>query len=209
MKKMLIVMLALLLASTTLYAQNFAVGVRGGVALGVHQEADAFMLESGDTKELKINPNAAVYGAYMFTGNMGVQLEANVMINQGTKFSNSGMTVEMTYTSLDIPVLFRFNFSFGLGIMAGPHISIPLGKLKMKASSGWLSLSGDVGDMTGFSFGATAGLFYGFPLGPGRLIADLRFIFDFTAAKVKGGGITLDFLKRRALALTIGYEFRF
>jgi hypothetical protein len=218
MKKALIVMLAILMLSTALYAQNagiFAVGIRGGLAFGFH-ELENDDIDGVDKEPVFLNPNVAVYGAYAFTDNVALQAELNFMINQGLKlkFSESGVafSTEYTYTSLDIPILLKYSFDFGLGLLAGPHISIPLGKISTNVSYSMFGYSGSEKlniDPDGVTFGLTGGLFYGFPLGPGRLIGDLRFVFDFMPQKGKYEDRSADILSRRALALTIGYEFSF
>jgi len=59
------------------------------------------------------------------------------------------------------------------------------------------------------TFGLTAGVFGGIPFGPGRFIGDMRFIFDFNTLEAGDNGFTLEFMRRRALALTLGYEISF
>jgi hypothetical protein len=61
----------------------------------------------------------------------------------------------------------------------------------------------------GITFGAVAGIYAGYPLGPGRLIGDVRFLFDFNPLKSKQGGSSNDFLTRRGLVFALGYEFSF
>jgi hypothetical protein len=113
-------------------------------------------------------------------------------------------TVKVYYTSLDIPVLFKYSFltrPVVFGAMAGPHLSIPLGKGTIADSEEKDKFNID----TFATFGLTLGAFGGYPVGPGRIVGDLRFLFDFNGLKDSD----FTYMKRRALALTVGYEISF
>jgi hypothetical protein len=63
----------------------------------------------------------------------------------------------------------------------------------------------------GLTFGAVGGLVAGFPLGPGRVTGDIRYLHDFTALKgtIENSGGGKEFLSRRELVFTLGYEYSF
>ena len=146
------------------------------------------------------------------------------MINQGIKFSFSEeyygfeggvYDINIINSSLDIPILLKFAVAKKpvlIGLLAGPHLSLPLGKL---------IISGNDEDedmvvfsqysINGITFGLTAGLFAGFPVGPGRITGDIRFLFDFTPVNIHdfSYGENFDTFNRRGVALTAGYEFSF
>ncbi|MDR1862560.1 MAG: PorT family protein [Treponema sp.] len=126
--------------------------------------------------------------------------------------SASGTSIELegSYSSLDIPVLLRYEFlqqPLMVGLVAGPVLSIPVGDVELSFPS---ELGGSTDVKTkGITFGATAGVFGGYPVGPGKIIADIRFLMDFTPLKIKEGGETIEAIKRRSLNITLGYEFSF
>ena len=114
----------------------------------------------------------------------------------------------LTYTSLDIPILLRYNFlefPLAFGVQAGPHISVPLGR-------GLLSGAGfsERFDIDTFAtFGLTTGFFSGTPVGPGRIVGDLRFIVDFNAVEAQMWGTAMHIMRRRAFVISLGYEVTF
>jgi hypothetical protein len=212
MRKLPIIALVLWTTAAALFAQDageFTFGVRGGILFGFHEAgSDLRDLSGGYTPEEDplFNPNIAAYGNYAVTDKLAIQGELNLMINQGMKFSIYGYSIEATGISLDIPVLLKYALMTDqarFGILAGPHFSIPLGKFK---TSGYYS--GEY-DPDGFAYGITAGLFAGYPVGSGRIVGDLRFIYDLSPMKIKDYGHTMEVIKRRGLAVTVGYEISF
>jgi hypothetical protein len=49
----------------------------------------------------------------------------------------------------------------------------------------------------------------GYKLGPGNIIADLRFLTDLAPVKIKEFGIAKEVFTRRGINLTVGYEMKF
>ena len=229
MKRFLFVALIFMMAFTVVFAQEagtFSAGVRGGIGIGFNDftsDMRDLIEDVFETKNYKVesmlHPVIAAYGYYTFAPNMAVQFEANFMINQGIKavYSESiyDLSWDFMYMSLDIPVMFRYTFlnaPVSVGLLAGPYISIPISQLETGMTIKWGgvdmgSIPVDKLDMEGFGFGATAGVFVGYPLGPGSIIGDLRFLFDFVHPKLKGA--TDPFMNRRALNITVGYEMTF
>jgi len=220
MKKKLLVLLVLVTLGTGLYAQQAGqrtFGARLGLARGFWSGLDS-MSWSDSTgwweeweQSNRFNFNVALYVAYTFTPTISLQAELNFMINQGfteewaegdwwgTWWSDS---YNWSYTSLDIPVLLRYNFFHGLlGFLVGPHISIPI--------------AGDDISELNTTFGITVGGQGLFPIGPGRLVGDLRFVADFNRLidysyhdPFSGDSFTMR-IRRQAVILTVGYEISF
>jgi len=198
-------------------AGQWTAGARLGAAFGFNDSMDMGndFDEPGHfvSDEMLVNFNIAVYGAYAFTDRISVQAELNFMINQGyTKRVVYEDVVErlteVTYSSVDIPILLRFNFlnsPSAFGILAGPHISIPLGRAQIIIDGTIEQVEID----SSATFGITAGLFGGVRLGPGRIMGDLRFIFDFNSSEERQMEESLAFMRRRALLFTLGYEISF
>ena len=149
--------------------------------------------------------NFALYYVHMFTNSMALQAELNFLINQGIEGewsvrtgphgTRTRLSSEWTYTSIDIPVLFRFRlfqelFGFATGhFLAGPHISIPI--------------AGDNVDDAVMTYGLTIGGTGYFQMGPGHLVGDMRFITDFNGA-FDGASA-----RRQVLSITMGYQWTF
>jgi hypothetical protein len=231
MKKLPVTVIILFMAASAVGAQQFAVGGRLGALFGLHGFTGGNFLFFGlegvpadysiDTEKSKTNINFAVYGLYAFSDRFALQAELNFMLNQGMKLSgfyeeseDDGFSYNYiltgTYSSLDIPVLINFTVigrPFLLGLIAGSHFSIPIGKFETSYSRKDHSDAGSF-DIDGITLGATGGIFAGFPAGPGNIVADIRFVFDFNELK-KIGGMAAEFGRRRGIAATLGYEFVF
>jgi hypothetical protein len=124
------------------------------------------------------------------------------------------MELKGSYTSLDIPVLVRyefFEFPVSLSVLGGPYLAFGLGKFKAELSGfpagGPIVDDSAEGDIDGIRFGITVGLAAGYKLGPGSIVADLRFLTDFAPVEVDYG-TTEKVFTRRGINLTVGYEMK-
>ena len=233
MKKTLFVILVFSIAVTGLQAQQagqFTLGSRIGWTIGFNnpQTFGDFLIpfmtlpsnvsvSSGNST----NFNFAVFGYYSITDRFSVQSELNFMFNQGydLRFSAPGYRsrlVDVAYTSLDIPILVRYhllNSAAIFGIQAGPHISIPLGRIHVTESWRTQSYEERLSDEFAIdsiaSFGLSTGIFAGFPVRRGRIVIDLRFIFDFNSMEAYEWGVSSEFMRRRALAISVGHQRSF
>jgi hypothetical protein len=139
---------------------------------------------------------------------MGDTAGSDFMLNNGMEISGQGNTITIDYPTLDIPLLVRWNFILKpvlAGIVLGPYISLPLGRLNLSVGD-----KGSALDTTGYTFGATGGFVIGIKAGPGYITGDLRFLYDFSSLKVQedfGDGMQdVNIEIRRSINLTIGYE---
>ena len=234
MKKLLVVVFMLLAGISTVNAQQFTLGARLGTLFGFHAEDEYLKTYIGiENTKSKINLNFAAYGAFAMTDKLSLQTELSFMIKQGIKvnlsFEDNGLHSNISetffYSSLDIPLLLAFTFTEKpvlIGLLAGPHVSFPLDKFyveipekefdKFNFDNVGIQMNVNaVGyDTDGVTFGLTAGLFTKFPVGPGRIVGDIRCLLDFIPIKARIPNIsTYQFFTRRGLALTLGYEFSF
>jgi len=159
----------------------------------------------------ELNFTFALYGNYAITNRISIQTELNFLINQGYELQaprqERGLdSFDINYSSLDIPLLLRVNFlRYRLfGIMAGPQISIPIGRLEIYDNRTEMYIE-KMNIDSSFSLSLTAGLFGGFRAGLGRVVGDMRFIFDFDPIQAEG----IEFIRRRALTFSLGYEISF
>ena len=207
MKKMVVVAMILLVTVAGIHAQQagqWTIGGRIGAAMGLNNAGDLDV--SGVSIEPLFNFNFALYANYAFTDRISFQPEFNFMINQGYQMRIPQLgSVDITYSSLDIPLLLRINLLEApatMGLLLGPHLSVPLGNGEV--SGGGASAEFDID--TSITFGVTAGIFGGWQAGPGRFMADMRFIFDFNGVEDVDA---FEFIRRRALLFSIGYEISF
>ena len=234
MKKTLLITLVFVMSATGLHAYQagqFTVGARAGLGFGFNDPADFgqwlspnVVFSDGSLPASVSDGNSsnftfALYGNYAFTDNISLQLEISFLIAQGydLRFSapnQRSRLVDVNYTSLDIPILFRYrftNFAAILGLQMGPHVSIPWRRVNIHEGYGYFAteIQEELSIDSAATFGFTAGAFAGFPIRPGNIVVDMRFIFDFNAVSAYEGGRTVDFMRRRVFALTVGYERSF
>jgi hypothetical protein len=229
MKRFLMILTVVLATSSAVNAQTgFTVGARLGPGF-------AFNKLEGVLKDMKDNLSSgglsvedesnivfalAVYGNYEIFPRFSVQAELGLMINNGVKLSTSvpgigSFGMKGSFMSLDIPVLARYDFlesPVSLGVLGGPYLSVPIGKLKTEItdSTGYFGgNSSEDFDIDGIRFGITAGVAAGYKLGPGSIVADLRFLMDLAPVKIKDSGTTEKVFTRRGVNLTVGYEISF
>jgi hypothetical protein len=189
---------------------RFLIGGRLGPGFEMNT-ADEDMVGSGYSPKEKSNTafNIALYGAYRFNDVWSVQAELNFMLNNGMEISGQGNTVKIDYPTLDIPLLVRWNFiqaPLVVGIVIGPYISLPIGRLNLSVGGRGASL-----DMNGNAPGIAGGFALGRRLGPGNLTVDVRYLNDFRSLHVRedfGDGMQdANICIRRSINVTAGYEF--
>ncbi len=178
----------------------------------------------------------ANYALENVASGLGVQAELGFLFNNGTKISASttatasGVTakmdadIEMSYTTLELPVLVTYTFNkggrFEITPCAGFYLAFPLGKMKMDISaSGEASALGglykqeipeesqseeykiDTACLVGTAFGVD------FAVNFGEHIAGTfggRYMIDFNKLKVDGDEVA----RRNALMFSAGLRYR-
>ena len=215
MKKVLLTVMVLFMAFTALHSQDagrWSLGLRFGAQIGIHEAQDDFKnwLKANNMKdEVMPNPNLVLYGVYGFTNYIGLQTELNFMFGQGLRGRlDSSAYVDMTYTSLDIPLLLKVNFlpsQSRFGILAGPYFTTSLGKVSTKYEG--FTNSDEKNNIDAPHFGFAAGFFGGPAMNSGRVVLDLRYIMDFGSSKEKQPNFDFSFIQRRGIVFTIGIEF--
>ena len=239
MKKTIPIIVALFLLAASLHAQQQAgsltAGVRLGAAIGFNESqnfGEFLMLyvmfpsfpedpttpADSVSEGSLVNFNFALYGNYALTRRLALHLEFNFMMRQGyeLRFSADSYPTMLKTThlsTLDIPLLLRLNLlnsQARLGLQAGPHVSIPLGRIEIEERNRhYHDIYAEYAVYSRFVFGATGGIFAAFPARPGRVVTDLRAIYDFDPIEAynRGGGV--EFIRRQAVLLTIGFEMSF
>ncbi len=225
--KKIVSILAVAIATVSLVsAKGLSVGVHGYAS-----EGWGAAYANGSTPERPFGANLSFGGgAFVNSGLKGpwnLQAEVNYYNNNvGDKSSanvggNSTTTVtKYTYSSIDIPVLLGYKYK-SINFLVGPYISIPVSQLTSSYTKTTIALgtttnsSGGptvVSDISGVTFGATAGFDYETRLGPGRAIVGVRYLHDFSPvkydAKDDDGNVnsTKTYFYRGGLELTLGFK---
>lgn len=214
--------IAELRAGTSEYtiAKRFAAGVKLGAGFQINN-ANEDAVGTGFSPKEKSNVAFIfdVYAAFRFNRFFSLQAGLNIVANNGMEIDglkgngNQRLKAKFSYTSLDVPLLVRFDFMqnpFAVGLVAGPYISIPVSKVELDAGSFGTSSLDSAGIAVGIALGITATT----PkVWRGRFVFDVRYINDFMPLKVRedfgGGTQDANIMIRRAVNLTAGYEFSF
>ncbi|MDR0877741.1 MAG: PorT family protein [Treponema sp.] len=178
-------------------------GTRAGLSLGFYENAYGLYDKSTlQTINGLAGFNASLYTSVSLWRLLAVQAE---LMFTGNSFEiNSGGTwlATVNYNSLIIPVLVKliwYPSIFSLQGFAGAYLSMPLGKMEVKHKNG--SYYADYPVIPGFM----AGVGFGIELGPGVILADVRYArdFDYLTASYNG---TRDVSLRNSFYFTLGYE---
>ena len=187
------------------------------------------------TNKVVVGGGGAIYGRYNmpFHAPLGVQLELGIFANNGVavdvddSFDDGGVKVNVTgsaslsYLSMDIPLIVTYDISAGPVVitpMVGVNFSIPLGKLKYKMEytakiEGYgeekEEFTEELDIDPRFIPGIVAGVEVGLPLGPGSLVADLRYVNDFTNVTIASEGESMELFTRRNFNISVGYALKF
>ncbi|MDR2181944.1 MAG: PorT family protein [Treponema sp.] len=225
MKRFLLAAAVLAVTTVTLSAQTrWTVGGRLGAGFAFNALEGDFKSEYdklwGESFSYDDSSNwvfaASVYGGYTILPKFSIQAELGLMVNNGIKIdvkdsvSDGSLEIKGSFTSLELPILARYDFldgPFTLGVLAGPYVSIPLGKFKTDTTGEDLNESENYSINT--RLGITVGVAAGYQVGPGSIVADLRFLNDFTPINIDKDGFEADVFTRRGINLTLGYAIKF
>ena len=223
MKKFLPLLFFLFLSSSALFAQtivrDISIGVRGGFLKGLHTrggDTETALFSDGFTKideKAMRNSNFAVFASYEVINGASIQSELNFMFNQEIELSDpgTGNLFRISYSCLDIPVLLKLAFTEKplTGFIAGPHLTIPLGKMNLEGPG----LSGISGKTDGPGFGITTGIFAGFPFSFEHftlgILLDARLIIDLKTPNVNFPDNTHELMSRHGFAVSGGLVVSF
>lgn len=188
MKKLALSLVALMFA-TSVFAMNFSVGAKGNIGI-------ATSIQSYDDEPVEdILPvfSGSIGGVFGIQFTEMFALEPEVMFHFGNGYSEEvellGKTAKYSYTwtTLEIPVMFKAKFAVGNGhfaVAVGPQFNFLLGDINVKAEydgdTETDSFSADDGGFNIFTLGIGAGVEYGLPVGPGDLVFGVRWQMDLT-----------------------------
>jgi hypothetical protein len=167
-------------------------------------DARAFSLDTTLFAALQIFPRLTVQGELVFTW------------DRASSWDYIGPTVqninryarEYTSFSLSFPLTVKWNFypgRFRLSPFAGLYVFLPLGKIKIASSLAGTEES--LAYRTVPPLGLLGGLSAGLKLGPGMLVADLRYAADLGEPKIRNQD--METYRRSMISFGLGYEWAF
>ena len=236
MKKIWCVLITFVLAALA-SALDFAVGARGNFNMNLGTSAGengVSGMKRYDSSPIVLGGGFGVWGHigfFDFAGmTLGATLEFGMNFHNGKSHKRNLADEQWTMgtyydATIDIPVMValripigkRMKFDFGVG----PNFSIPFdGTLRIDFSNGdsiTESLDKYVEVTYYMNFGMVFDAGFGYKIGHGHLIFDLRYFLDFTPTTYKKtykkGGVEvsddMEMFYRRSLAIGVGYEFSF
>jgi hypothetical protein len=180
-------------------------GAKGGISLGFYDNGGGLMDKS-------VYPSQTINGTPAFNAALcvsvpvwklfAVQAEALVTNDSFELLSGKTSLMTVSYTSFMIPLLLKLVHHpsiFTVQGYAGAYLSLPLGKMEIKHHNGLTNT--DFSLVPGFMGGGG----FGVKLGPGYVMADVRYVRDFfnvTAAYSGNRGVSL----RSKVLFALGYE---
>jgi TolB-like protein len=181
-------------------------GARAGLSLGFYENGGGLLDKTVyPAQALNGAPafNAAVYAAVPVWSLFALQAEAAVTGDAFELLSGNTSIMTVSYNSLMIPLLAKLVFRpsiFTVQGYAGPYLGLPWGMMEVAHQGG--AYKAEFPFVAGFTAGGGGGV----KLGPGYVMADIRYSGDF-------GYVTARYNGSRAVSrsgkvfFTLGYEF--
>ncbi len=222
--KIITLLIAILVIGGTAFA-DVSLGINGSFGSGVGSvrtgEFDDIYGASDDN--MNIIPGFLISSQITFgseSGGFFIRPEAGMLFNNGVgngfHFTYEDETIgisndslcEVSVSTIDIPVLFGMESKVSdvwiLDYYMGPYISIPL--------AGMITSAELTSQLKGISpiFGGTAGVTGNIKAGPGFVVLDMRYLFDFSSTKMEAtNGEPVSLYARRNIILNAGYKLAF
>lgn len=245
MKKLIAMAAALAVTSLSAFAVDITVGARGNFNMDIGTTPETYVRNTFDDTKSETEPGGllegfsweegvnfgggfSVYANFgmlnIGKGSFGIQPEFDMNFNNGYHFKtekdDASLKTNCYSTTIDIPILFTFNYpvmetlSIGGGI--GPYFSIPV-KMdsKMDSNGNTTTISGDAYVSSYINPGVAFDVNGAYKLGPGSIVLDFRYMLDLTptrlVAKAKDTGNVSDVAAytRRILVIGLGYQVKF
>jgi TolB-like protein len=181
-------------------------GGRAGLSLG-------FYGNGGGLADKTVYPSQSIAGVPAFDGSLFIsaslsrflEIQIEAMITNDSFELNSGNTrlFTVSYNSLMMPLLAKFVYRpswYMVHGYAGAYLSVPLGQMEVRHNNG--SYTADFSLLGGLMTGGGLGI----RLGPGTVLADIRYAGDlgFVTSDYNG---SREISKRNKVYFSLGYEF--
>jgi hypothetical protein len=212
MKKCLFLLLLLSVALSS-YAQDKRFFVGGGLGVDIgfgnisNDFEDAFEWYYASTLD---KSNIPAFALNMFVGSrindiLSVQTGLDFYFNECVRLEFKGYTgsIDTTYSFVNIPILLRLEFNNNWGFIAGPYISLPLGKAEEKITG----ISGSSKFEQDVVAGLEGSVFKVFKITDEHGIMISAKLYHDLAYRIKVADE--DYITHGGLTLKAGYQFSF
>jgi hypothetical protein len=187
-------------------------GLRAGPSLGIYIPSGDTGYTGGDSYGASLT--AAFQAAVEIIPLVSIQAEALFTWDHGSLWqyefdsAHKQERYQPSYKapSLQFPLLAKLNFypgKFQVSPFAGAYFILPLGKVEIDDRGN----EGSYDYSYSLPLGLLGGLSVAFPLGPGRLFADMRYSADLSDLELQDSGLKT--YTRHTAALSLGYEIDF
>lgn len=198
-------------------SQKLSIGIRAG-GMFAFSKPHEDMVGTGVNPVVKNSPlfSASASIGYKINDQLKIQTELNLSLNNSMNISGMGVPdTTVTYSTVEIPLIISFaavRHPVVAEVYGGVYISLPVSDINISMKDfgkGSIKLKGN-------TFGFTVGISVSKSLGPGYIVADVRYINDFDSLKIAGefdtvyGTIDLNGNKvctRRGVIAALGYTF--
>jgi len=180
-------------------------GGRAGLSLGFYGNGGGLADKSiypSQTISGKPAFDAALYASVSIWSLFAAQMEATVTQDSFDLSSGNTLLMAVSYRSLMVPLLAKLVYRpsiFTVQAFAGPYLSLPLGQMEVRHRNG--SYSADFPLVPGIMAGGG----FGVKLGPGSIMADVRYAADFRNVSAAYNGAR-DVSRRSKALFALGYE---
>jgi len=176
-------------------------GARAGLSLGFYDNPGGLVEKSVTLTGIPAF-DGSLYASVSIWSLFALQTEA-LITNDSFDFTGNTSLKTVSYNSLIIPLLVKLVYRpsvFTVQGFAGPYLSLPMGQMEVKHRNG--SYNADFPLMTGFMAGGG----FGVKLGPGYVMADVRYATDFKNVTANYNGTKDTVSHRNKVYFALGYE---
>lgn len=172
MKKLFVI--PLLVISTGLFAQNFQVGLKGGINISNFNGLNSNNVEN----KAILGFNGGAFLNLLFGTHFSLSPEL-LFSSQGAKLKNAGTENNFKVSYLAVPVLLRYRFDGGFYIEAGPQVSFKLNENVPNQSVENFAKDLDLAIDAGLGYHSDMGLGIG-----ARYVAGISEVGDFDSGNI-------------------------
>ena len=188
-----------LVLSANLFALEFAVGPK--VSFGWTKGFGSFEVLDTDSKM-----STQIGGVFSLKVNDWFYVEPELVLHLGKGWEQYYVNewVKIKYNVLELPILAKAKFDLGPGKIAavlGPQIDIAVSRVNVDGDKYSLDNQG----LRRFSLSLVTGCEYELPLGPGDLVAGLRYAITLTDIQKSSNGK----FRMYSILPTVAYMFKF
>lgn len=185
-------------------SQKLSIGIRAG-GMFAFSKPHEDMVGTGVNPAVKNSPlfSSSASIGYKIIDQLKIQTELNLSLNNSMNISGMGVpNTTVTYSTVEIPLIISFaavRHPVVAEVYGGVYISLPVSDINISMKDfgkGSIKLKGN-------TFGFMVGISVSKSIGPGYIIADVRYINDFDSLQIAGSFDTVYGTGESAVPVTI------